>query len=151
MRDNLCHGLIEFVVTYDVIMVAVNFCHDLVPELIIALLKSYLAERTIKYGSKLLLANNSVLINIEKVKSDSQIPGVQKLGTIDRCSDKFTVVDLTIMVRIELVDQVVPVLRASTHDSQDLSHAYLQLFEREEAVLRSVKPEKHFLHVQQFV
>ena len=106
-------------------MVAIDFSHDLLPDLLIAILKGRLTSGTVENCSQLIPANLTISIFVEHIEGDSKVVFVKKAGAIHCSCDELTVVDLTVAIRIKLVDQVVPVLAASAHHSQHLAHARL--------------------------
>lgn len=73
MRDHLHHRFVEFFVAYQVVLIAIYFVHDLVPEILVALFKCSLAERTMEHSPDLFLADESIAIFVKDVECDSEI------------------------------------------------------------------------------
>ena len=87
---------------------------------------------------QLIFANLTISILVKHRESDAQVLLIQKPRTVHCSCDKFTIVNLAITVGIKLVDQIVPVLAASSHYSKHLAHACLQLFNCQESIVRCV-------------
>lgn len=117
MSDYFDHCLIEFAVAYDVVMVAIDFRHDLRPKLIIALLERDLAETTMEDSAQFFFADNAVTVLIKNAECDAQIFRVEQASTVDGCGDKLPIINLIVLVRVQLMHEVVPVLRTSTHSA----------------------------------
>ena len=73
MRDNLYHCVVEFVITDDIVIVAIDLCHDLVPDQFVAFLKRRLAESTVKDFSQLILTYNAITVLVEEVKGNAEV------------------------------------------------------------------------------
>ena len=54
-------------------MVAINLSHDLLPNLLIAVLESSLASRSVEDVSQLLLADLAIAICVEHVECNAQV------------------------------------------------------------------------------
>ena len=54
-------------------MVAIHLSHDLLPNLLIAVLKGSLASRSVEDISQLLLADLAISIRVEHIERDAQV------------------------------------------------------------------------------
>ena len=54
-------------------MVAIHLSHDLLPNLLIAVLEGSLASRSVEDVSQLLLADLAIAIRVEHVERDAQV------------------------------------------------------------------------------
>ena len=122
MSYDFDHSIIELIVADFIIVVAVDLRHDLIPDQVIALFERCLAESSVEDLTQLIFAYHTVAILVEDAKGNAEVLTVEQASSIDRCSDEFTVVNLAVLVRIELADQIIPVLRARFHGSKDLAH-----------------------------
>ena len=125
--NHLHHSFVKFIVAYLVVIITIYLVHDLIPKILIAFLKRCLAERSVEDGPNFVLADEAVAILVKNVKCNSQVFSIKKSGSINSGSDELLVVNLAILISIELVHQIVPVLAAGPHGSQNLTHALLEL------------------------
>lgn len=122
MCNDFDHSIIELIVADFIIVVAVDLRHDLIPDQVIALFERCLAESSVEDLTQLIFAYHTVAILVEDAEGNAEVLTVEQASSIDRCSDEFTVVNLAVLVRIELADQIIPVLRARFHGAKDLAH-----------------------------
>ena len=147
--DHLLHGCVELAVADMVIIVLVHLCHYCVPKLLIAILQSCLLGGTVENCSELFLADLAISVLVKHIERDPQVLLVQQASSVDSRGDELSVVYLAVVVGVQLVDEIVPVLRPCSHHSQDLAHTLLQLIDREEAILRGVETQEHLFHVDE--
>ena len=76
-------------------------------------------------SSELILTDLTIPILVQQVESDAKILLVKETGPVNCSRNEFTVVYLAVLVRVELVDELMPILRTSTHQSKHLAHALL--------------------------
>ena len=148
LSDNFNHGFVELLVAYYVVMISVNLSHNLLPKRLVVFFESgSSAGSAVEDRPKLLQADLSIAILVKHIKRDAQVLLIQKTSPVDCGRDELAIVNLAILVRVQLSNQIVPILTTGTHDTKDLLHACLQFFNCEEAILRSINTEEHLLHV----
>jgi len=123
VSDHFHHRFVKLGVAYQVVLIAVDLGHDLVPEVLIAVLEGSLAEGAVEHSADFLLTDEAIAVFIENVKCDAQVLPVQQARPVHGRSDEFLVVNFAVLVSVELVNEVVPVLGASTHGAEHLVHA----------------------------
>ena len=147
MRDDLHHSIIELCEAYYIIIVAIDLLHDLMPNVLIFVLEG--RSDPAKDITQLLRADLPIAILVEHLEGHLKVILVEEFGTVHGSCDELSVVNLPVPIRIQLVDQLVPVLRGSFHYTKDRTHALLELINSEEAIVGIVKLEEHIFHVDQ--
>ena len=98
------HGVVELAVADNIVIILVDFRHDLLPDALIFFLKGRLADTSVEDRPKFIFTDLTVAISVEQVESYLEILLVQELGPVDSCSDEFTVVDLLVLIGVQLLD-----------------------------------------------
>ena len=73
MHDNLYHCIVEFFVAYDMVVVTVHLCHDLVQNQLEAFRVCRLTERAVEDLSQLLLDYHAIAAIIKEVKGSMEV------------------------------------------------------------------------------
>ena len=98
-------------------MIAIDFGHDLLPYLLVAILQGCLTSRPMEDLSQLGSANLPITILVKHVESDAQILLIDQPSAVHCSCDELSVVDLTVTIGVQLVYKVVPVLAARPHEA----------------------------------
>lgn len=147
MCDHLNHCRIELAVANKIVVIFVDFAHDLVPNLLIGLFEGSLAHSSVENWSEFLLRYHSISVLVKQVECNSEVFFIKQLSSIDSGGNELAIVNLAVMVSVQLVDQVVPVLSTSSHETQNLVHAFLQFVNCQEPVIWCVDFQEHLFHV----
>ena len=127
MRNHLDHCLVEFTVANDIIVVFVDFTHDLIPNLLISIVEGRLTHRPMEHRPDLFLADHPIPVLVKQIEGNPEVLFVEEAGPIDSSRDELSIVNLAVMIRVQLSDKLMPVLGASPHKSQNCLHPFLQL------------------------
>ena len=71
VRYHFHHGLVELLVAYHIVLIAIYLAHDLIPDGLISILKGGLAHAAVEDGPDLLLADVAIAVFVEDVERDS--------------------------------------------------------------------------------
>ena len=123
LRDNLGHCLVELSVADHVISIRIDFSHYLLPQSLIAIVQSGSADSTMEYSAQFLDADLSIAISVKQIECNAQVFLIEQTRPIHSSRDELAIINLSILIGVQLVDQIVPVLGTGSHEAQHLIHS----------------------------
>ena len=142
LLENKIHCVLKLVVRYHTIVVLVNFCHDLVPDLLAALGDVPSAEDQLE----LFLAHRAVAIRVEHAERALKILAREEHVLLEGGRDELSVVDAPVTVDVRRAEHFPHVGLLQVENRSDFLHTSIKLFQCQESIRVRVKFDEHFPH-----
>ena len=143
MVNNFLHSLIEFLMTYPMIIVFVHFFYNCFPKCFIIIIA------TMEYILQLILAYVAITILIKHLEGYFHILRIQKSRSIHSCCNKFLIIYLTITICVQLLNHFIPIWTISIDRAQNFTHTNLNLIKGQESIITCINLNKHGLEIFQ--